>query len=114
VSWFSRNIVLAILYGANSRAWSLLPHIIPDAQTSLPQEMVSWAMEESAARDPSEKSIPSDAERLIQEVNEFKMRFEKEVGNSSTRDTQSWTRGWKKWEGEWTPSPIGILYPEVK
>jgi|SRR5277367_2011570 hypothetical protein len=92
------------------RAWDLLRRILDEkgfVQEHLPHEVVSWITEES--RQEVSATITSNIDEIEQEVNEFHQRMEHGQTKGSLKGEVEWTKGWKKWEGEWIPRPIGFV-----
>jgi hypothetical protein len=96
-------------YISDSRAWDLLRRILDEkgfVQEHLPYDVVSWITDES--RQEISPSVPSKIDEIEQEVNAFRQRMEMDDSEENTNGEVGWTRGWKKWDGEWIPRPIGV------
>ena len=94
---------------SNLRAWELLRRILeekPFVQAYLPFDLVNWIIDES--RQDTQSIVPSKVDELEKEVHEFRQRLESDNINKQNADSEVWTKGWKKWEGEWIPRPIGV------
>jgi hypothetical protein len=91
----------------NNSAWDLLEHILDEkgfVQAHLPHDIVRWITEES--RQEHEISIPAKVDEIEKEVDVFKQRLQ--TDGQVNGDSGEWRRGWKQWEGEWVPRPIGV------
>ena len=76
-------------------------------QAHLPFDIVSWITEES--RQGARIEVPSNADEIEKEINEFRERLEKNSSTKPSKDCAQWTRGWKKWDGEWPTKPLGAI-----
>jgi ribosome-associated translation inhibitor RaiA len=74
-------------------------------QAHLPFDLVSWITDES--RQDIQTTVSSRVEEIEKEVEKFKQQLHDELDNNGD-DSKTWIRGWKKWEGEWIPRPIGL------
>ena len=93
----------------NLRAWELLRRILeekPFVQAQLPFDLVNWIINES--RQDTQSKVPSKVDEIEKEVHEFRQRLESDNINKENSESEIWTKGWKKWEGEWIPRPIGV------
>ena len=93
----------------DSRAWDLLRRILAEkgfVQEKFPYEIISWITEDS--RQEITTSIPSKVEEIENQVVEFRQRLEMDGAEENVNGEVGWTKGWKKWEGEWIPRPIGV------
>jgi late competence protein required for DNA uptake (superfamily II DNA/RNA helicase) len=98
---------------ANLSAWELLRGILetkPHVRNELPHEIANWIDDESR-HGKSDFVQPSNIEQIEAEVEELKRQFlaieeQKSVVNG---DREKWIHGWRIYEGDWTPRPIGIL-----
>ena len=94
---------------SNLRAWELLRRILeekPYIQAQLPFDLVNWIIDDS--RQDTQSKIPSNVDELEKEVREFSQRLELDNADKGNGESATWTRGWKKWEGEWIPRSIGV------
>lgn len=74
-------------------------------QAHLPFDLVNWITAES--RQDIQMTVSPNVEDIEKEVEGFRQQLQDELDNTNN-DTKAWVRGWKKWEGEWTPRPIGL------
>jgi hypothetical protein len=94
---------------SNLRAWDLLRRVLdekPYVQSHLPFDIVNWVTDES--RREISTTLPSNVDEIELEVQKFRKRLESEDLSKIGGQSDTWTMGWKKWEGEWTPRPIGV------
>ena len=75
-------------------------------QEHLPYDVVHWITDES--RQGISTSVPSKIGDIENEVHEFRKQLEKGGAVEKADGDEGWLRGWKKWEGEWIPRPIGV------
>lgn len=68
-------------------------------------EVVDWVTDES--RQGVNGDGRMDIDLVEKEVLDFKTRLE--VGGDKGVEESIQTSAWRKWEGEWTPRPIGVL-----
>jgi len=97
----------------NSRAWDLLTQILdekPYVQSELPYEIANWVTVESR-REEADGTLPSSIDQIEAELEEMKKRFVTATEGKSVEsgDTEMWMHGWKRYQGDWIPRPIGIL-----
>ena len=73
----------------------------------MPDHIVHW-IEDESKQENLMRTVPSSIEEMEKEINEF----QHQGTNTDTPkgDTEMWTNGWKKWEGNWTPQAMGTLY----
>jgi len=105
----SKYTVYITSYYSDYRAWDLLRQILDEKgfiQEHLPYNVVSWITEESLQEIPAAST--SNIDEIEQEVNGFHRRMEQGRAQGGVKREIEWTRGWSKWEGEWTPRPIGL------
>lgn len=94
---------------SNLSAWDLLRRILDEkrfVQEFLPYDIVHWITDESRQEIPT--SVPSKVDDIEKEVTGFRKRLEIDRSEGMIDDDGGWIRGWKKWEGEWIPRPIGV------
>jgi hypothetical protein len=53
-------------------------------------------------------AVISNIDEIEQEVKGFHKRVEECRAEGSLKGQVEWIKGWKKWEGEWIPRPIGL------
>jgi len=108
----SSHIVLSPLSDvANFRAWDLLRQILDDKpwiRNNFSFDLVNWVTDESRQRVSADSKM--DIEEVEKEVLAFKDRMELEEGKEVNGELDSGpVSGWRRWKGEWTPRPIGVL-----
>jgi hypothetical protein len=91
------------------RAWTLLKAILDPAKglrVSLPAHIVHW-IEDESKQENLKRTVPSSIEEMEKEIK----KFQHQGINIDTPegDTEMWTNGWKKWEGNWTPQAMGTV-----
>ena len=74
-------------------------------QAHLPFELVTWITDES--RQDTQSTVSSKVDEMEREVRGFRQRLESDGVNKQNVESGIWVKGWKKWEGEWIPKPIG-------
>ena len=79
-------------------------------QGELPFNIVQWVMEYSR-HEISNVSLPSNVDQIEMEVRQFKEKLEIATEDKSgTREEKGkLVNGWKKFYGEWSARPIGVL-----
>ena len=94
---------------SNVRAWDLLRRILDEkgfVQAHLPFEIVNWITNES--REDTKTAIPNKVDEIEKEVHEFMMQLETGETRKESPASKQQIRGWRMWEGDWTPKPIGV------
>ena len=96
---------------ANFRAWDLLRRILDDKpwiRNNFSSDIVNWVMDESRQGVSAYSNMEID--EVEKEVLAFKDRMESERGKDVNGEPELvLTSGWRKWKGEWTPRPMGVL-----
>lgn len=79
-------------------------------QNELPFNIVQWVMEDSR-HEISKPSLPSNVDQIEMEVRQFREKLEiaTEGKNGTREEEEKSVNGWKKFYGEWSARPIGIL-----
>jgi hypothetical protein len=75
-------------------------------QSQLPFDLVKWISDES--RQEIQIRVPSKVDDIEREVHDFRRCLELEDIKTTNNNSEMWIKGWKKWEGEWIPRPIGV------
>jgi hypothetical protein len=94
-------------YRLMNRAWDLLRRIFvekPEIKGEFRSDIISWVMDDSKT---ASSGATMEIDIVEKEVLEFKNRMEVDGAKAANGDEPN--SGWKKWQGEWTPRPIGVL-----
>jgi hypothetical protein len=76
-------------------------------QAHLPHDVVTWITEDSR-QEMKEITTTIKVDEVEKEVEGFKRRLTSDDLPIAEPTATEWHRGWKKWDGEWTPRPIGL------
>jgi len=94
---------------SNFSAWILLRRILDEKsylQPELPYDIVNWITNES--RQEANGTVPKTIDEIENEIRKFKSRLEEQENNQKSTESRVSIRGWKKWDGDWSPRPIGV------
>ena len=78
----------------------------PYVQSELPYDIVNWITDES--RQEANGTVPTTIDEIEEEISKFKLRLQEQEHNQKSAESHVSIRGWKKWEGDWSPRPIGV------
>jgi hypothetical protein len=79
----------------------------PEIKGEFRSDVISWVMGDTMDRENSGTTMEIDI--VEKEVLEFKNRMDVDGAKRAANWENGPTPGWRKWQGEWTPRPIGVL-----
>lgn len=71
---------------------------------SLPNQVVKWITDETGQE--KKKTAPSAIEEIETEIEQLKSHTIV-TNDTSNESSEIWLNGWKKYQGNWTPQPMG-------